>query len=106
MNYEIQTKLDGVNLTRLRDCVLKNKTSPICLTVWGSYIPKFEENLRYEITNLVIKNYYGIKLLTTPTTITEKKEIDVELDWSDIDVKEYLNNDNQTVNSSIRVLKM
>ena len=46
------------NLTRLRECVLKVKTSHICLTVWGSYIPKFEENFWYEITDMAIKNYY------------------------------------------------
>ena len=34
-----------------------------------------------------------------------EKEIDVELDWSDIDIKEYLNHENRTVHSSIRVLK-
>ena len=28
-----------------------------------------------------------------------------QLDWGDINVKEYLNHENQTVNSSIRVLK-
>ena len=75
------------------------------LTLWSSHIPKFGENCWYKITDLAVKNYYGIELSTTPTTIIGKKEIDVELDWSDIDVKEYLNHENQTVNSLMRVLR-
>ena len=86
---EIQTKFNRVNLIRLQECVLKDETSHICLTAWGSHIPKFEENCWYEIT--AIKDYYVIKLSTTRATIIEKREIDVELDWSDIDVKDYLN---------------
>ena len=54
---------------------------------------------------LAIKNYYGIKLSTARATIIEKNEIDVELDWRDSDVKKYLNYENQTVNSSMNVLK-
>ena len=41
---EIQIKINRVNLTRLRDCVLKDETIHICLAVWGSHIPKFEVN--------------------------------------------------------------
>lgn len=34
---------------------------------------------------------YDIKLSTVPATKIEKEEIDVKLDWSDIDVMEHLN---------------
>lgn len=54
---------------------------------------------------MAIKNYYGIKLSIAQATITEKKQIDVELDWNDIDVKEYLKQENQTVSSSVKVLE-
>ena len=102
---EIQSKFNRVNLTRLQECLLKDGAIYICLTGWGSHILKFEEICWYEITDLAIKNYYVIKLSTTRATIIEKKEIDVELDWSDIDVKDYLNHENQIVNSSMKVLK-
>ena len=46
----IQTKFNRVNLKRLRECVLKDETSHICLTVWGSHILKFEDNCCHEIT--------------------------------------------------------
>ena len=103
---EIQTKFNKVNLARLQECILKDETSHIGLTGWGSHIPKFEENCWYEITDSAIKSYYVIKPWTTRAIITEKKEIDVELDWSDIDVKDYLNHENQIVNSSMKVLKI
>ena len=59
---EIQTSFNRVNQTKLRENVLKDETSHICLTVWGSHIPKFKENCWFEITDLAIKNYYGITL--------------------------------------------
>ena len=68
-------------------------------------ISQFKENCWFQIRELAIKNHYDIKLSTTLTTILEKKEIDVKVDWSDIYVKEYLNHENQTVNSSMWVLK-
>ena len=40
---EIQTKFNRDISTRLWECALKDETSHICLTVWGSHIPKFEE---------------------------------------------------------------
>ena len=92
---EIQSKFNRVNLIRLQECLLKDEAIYICLTGWGSHILKFEEICWYEITDLAIKNYYVIK-----------KEIDVEVDWSDIDVKDYLNHENQIVNSSMKVLKI
>ena len=73
--------------------------------MWGSHIIKFEENCWYETTDLAIKNHYGIKLSITPATIIEKKEIDVQLDSSNIDVKEYFDYENQTANSSMRIFK-
>ena len=46
----IQTKFNRVNLKRLRECILKDEASHICLTVWGSHILKFEENCCHKIT--------------------------------------------------------
>ena len=58
----------------------------------------------YGLSNEKLLWYYS-KLPITPAAITKKKEIDVGLDWSHTDVREYLNHENQTANSSIRVLK-
>lgn len=102
---DIQTKNTRSSITMLRECVLQDETSNICLTVWGSYITKFQENCWYEITDLAVKNYCGIKLSTTPATIIEKKEKEAQLDWSEIDIKGYLDHEKKNVSSSTRVLK-
>ena len=41
--------------------------------MWGSHIPKVEENCCHKITNLAIKADVS-KLSTTPATITETKK--------------------------------
>ena len=54
---EIQTKPTRHSMTCLRECVLKDQTGDICLTVWGSHIPKLVEGCWYEITGLSVKEY-------------------------------------------------
>ena len=102
---QIQTKQSRSSMSMLRECVLQDETSNICLTVWGSYISKLQEDCWYEITDLAVKYYFGIKLSTTPANIIEKKEKEVILDWSGIDVKGYLDHEKKNVSSSTRVLK-
>ena len=57
------------------------------LTVWGNH------NHISKITDIAIRKYYGNKLSTTPMSIYEEIEKESSLDWSDVDVPNYLNHE-------------
>ena len=64
-------------------------TGHMPLTGWGNHISKIIENRWYQITDIVIRKYYGTKLSTTPMSIFEEIEKESTLDSSDMDVPNY-----------------
>ena len=74
----------------LRECVLLDNTGNICLTVWQNHIEKLTENQWYQITDVTIKNYYGIKLSTSPKSIIEAITCEEQLNWDALNVQGYL----------------
>ena len=62
----------------------------ILLTVWGNYISKIIENSWYQIADKAIQMYDGTKLLTTPISIFEEIEEKSTLDWTEVNISNYL----------------
>ena len=59
------------NNKEYKQAVLKDETGEIRLTVWGVYLmEELKEGQWYDISDVNIKNYYGIKLETSPVTVT------------------------------------
>ena len=52
----------------LREASLCDHTSDIGITIWGELTQSFEEGRKYEFQNLNLKNFFGKKLYTAPTT--------------------------------------
>ena len=52
----------------LREAILFDHTSDIGITIWGELTQSIEEGRKYEFHNLNLKNIFGKKLSTTPTT--------------------------------------
>ena len=61
------------------------------LTVCGNQITKMIENQWYQITDIAIRKYYCTKLSTTAMSIFEEIEKYSTVDWSDVDIPNYLN---------------
>ena len=54
---------------RLCEAVLYDDSGSILLTVWGDLIDSIEKCKTYKFHNLVLKNFFGLKLSTTTSTI-------------------------------------
>ena len=52
----------------LREAILFDHTSDIGITIWRELTQSIEEGRKYEFHNLNLKNFFGKKLSTTPTT--------------------------------------
>ena len=52
----------------LREAILFDHTSDIRITIWGELTQSIEEGRKYKFHNLNLKNFFGKKLSTTPTT--------------------------------------
>ena len=55
-------------INSLREATLFDHTSDIGITVWVELTQSTEEDRKYEFHNLNLKNFFGTKLSTTPTT--------------------------------------
>ena len=79
------------NSKKLRECHLHDGIDHMTCSVWEKNINLLQENSWYKLTDVSVKRLYGVKLATTPKTLIQK--IDGEqhnIDWSNIDVKNYL----------------
>ena len=52
----------------LREAILFGNTSDVGITIWGELMQSIEEGRKYVFQNLNLKNFFGKKLSTTPTT--------------------------------------
>ena len=71
--------------------ILMETAGHMTLKVRRNHISKIIENRWYQVTDIAIRNYYGNKLSTSPITIFEEIEQECTLDWSDVDIPNYLN---------------
>ena len=74
----------------LRGGIFMGTTDHMLLTVWGNHISKIIENSCYQIADIAIKMYDGTKLLTTPISIFEEIEEKSTLDWTEVNISNYL----------------
>ena len=80
---------------RLPEAVLYDDSASILLTVWGDLIDSIEECKIYEVHNLVLMNFFGLKLSTTTSTIiTATNDADkVISNLCESDLKEHLDHE-------------
>ena len=80
---------------RLREAVLYDESGSILLTVWGDLIDSIEECKTYEFHNLSLKNFFGLKLSTTTSTIiTAASDADKVIpNLCESDLKEHLDHE-------------
>jgi len=68
-----------------RECIIADDTGDMSLTIWrDSLISLFEENVTYKITDLNLKNYFGLKLSTSGKTSFEKRPKEIKITWPDL----------------------
>ena len=80
---------------RLRESVLYDESGSILLTVWGDLIDSIQECKTYEFHNLSLKNFFGLKLSTTTSTIiTAASDADKVIpNLCESDLKEHLDHE-------------
>ena len=79
----IKKSIPNSPVTRtIEDGILMEITGNMPLTVWGSNISTITENRWYQITDIVIRKYYGTKLSTASMSIFEEMENESTIDCS------------------------
>ena len=84
-------EVSAKNSKKLRECVLHDGTNHMACSVWKKNINLLLENNSYKLTDVSVKSFYGVKFAKTPKTLIQKLDGEQHnIDWSNIDVKNYL----------------
>ena len=80
----------------LREAILFGNTSDVGITIWGELMQSIEEGRKYVFQNLNLKNFFGKKLSTTPTTTAiVSDEIEEMPILSDDVIKKYIDHEEE-----------
>lgn len=76
---------------RVRDGVFQDGTGHMPISVWDKNIDDITDSeVCYEITDVTIRHYFGVKLATTPqTNIISKKSDACQPSWENVDINQY-----------------
>ena len=83
---EISTTPNG---KKVRDAVIADVTGHIVISIWENWIDFIQEGNSYEILNVSIKNYFGIKLNTNTMTLVNKVDKDIDIDWNVVEMHDF-----------------
>eukprot|EP00794_Sanderia_malayensis_P002577 gene2577-2976_t len=77
-----------------------DNTGHVMITVWQNLIVELQEYKWYELTDVSVKSFFGIKLSTTSQTTASIVDDDTVLDWSTVDVSEYISREKDGLKKS------
>ena len=69
----------------VRDALIADDSAAVKVSTWGNLIDEIVDNSTYQLTSVVVQEYFGVKLTTTTNTtatLCDKKEID----WQKYDI--------------------
>lgn len=58
----------------------------IKISIWGDHINKIDENVTYNIKNVISEDYYGIRLATTSNSTFTIEPRQLDINWDDHDI--------------------
>ena len=77
------------NGKKKRSAVIADIIGHIVISIWENWINFIHEGNTYELLNVSIKNFFGIKLNTNTMTKVNKVNNDIDIDWTVIEMHDF-----------------
>ena len=71
--FQLRKWIHMENKKSLREAILYDENDHVAMTIWKNFLEEISEKTMYLFRNIFLKDFYGLKLTTTTTTIVSSE---------------------------------
>eukprot|EP00794_Sanderia_malayensis_P001052 gene1052-380_t len=89
---------------KVREAIIAYNTGHIQISFWEEHFESIEENKFFQFSDVSVKYFNGYKLSTRRETCVTELETSDKLDWSTVDIDDYVQRENDAINATSPVI--